>query len=276
MHIAGRAIEGTSYRIVDEHGCRCLMVQGDDSFIMSIMRLAEPDALVSAYTRNMMKLLVFQPEPIDMVLIGLGGGQQAKFVHRRMPGTRLVAVEIDPAMVGIARKYFGVPADDGRLSVVVGDGGAYVSAHPDSCDVILSDGYDQQFMLHDSLSADDFYHACHRALRAGGIMAVNLHRKTRAWCEAHMTMVSEIFPMVMAINTSDDQVVLMMFRNLPDFDWPALAERAELLERRLGLGLPDFVREFAAAYKRKTAARTESEAPRQCAGSINSAPSLRA
>ncbi|MBI3371039.1 MAG: methyltransferase domain-containing protein [Betaproteobacteria bacterium] len=267
MNVTGEAIDGTRYRIVDENGYRYLMVQGDDSFIMSTMQFAEPDALVSRYTKNMMKLLVFKPHPRDMVLIGLGGGQQAKFVHGRMPDTRLVAVEIDPAMVRIAREYFGVPPDDERLSVVVGEGGAYIFGHPDSCDVILSDGYDQDFTLHDSLSVEDFYHACHRALRAEGIMAVNLHRKTRAWCDAHMSMVSKIFAMVMAINTSDDQIVLMMFKSLPEFGSAALAERAQRLEQRYGLGLPEFAREFSEAYTKGS---------RQASDLINSAPSLRA
>lgn len=254
--VTEHAIDGTQYRIVDENGYRKLMIQGDDNVHLSTMQFAAPDALVSPYTKNMMKLLVFKPQPRDMVLIGLGGGQQAKFVHRRMPDTRLVAVEIDPAMVRVARAYFGVPPDDERLSVLVGEGGTYIRSHPNSCDVILSDGYDQKSVLPESLSGEDFYHACHRALRAEGIMAVNLYRKERPWCDAHMSMLTQIFPMVMAINTNFDQIVLIVFKELPEFDLSALAERAERLEQCFGLGLADFAREFTEAYTKKIATET--------------------
>ncbi len=215
MNVSDRAIEGTNYRIVDEDGCRHLMVQGNDRFRMSTMLLAAPDALVSSYTKDMIKFLAVKPQPRDILLIGLGGGQQAKFVHRRMPETRLVAVEIDPAMVRIARECFGVPPDDERLSVVVGDVATYVCDHPDSCDVILSDGYDHRFMLHDSLTDEDFYRACHRALRAEGMMAVNLHRKEPQWCLTHLSMLAQIFPMVMELNTHADQIVLLVVKELP-------------------------------------------------------------
>jgi spermidine synthase len=59
-------------------GLRHLHVGG--SAIQSAMRLDAPDDLALAYTRAMMAGLLFQPEPRDVTLIGLGGGSLAKYI----------------------------------------------------------------------------------------------------------------------------------------------------------------------------------------------------
>lgn len=240
-----QVIEESVYRIIDWGGYRDLRVRGDDTGLLGRMEFAAPDALVLAYMVAMMRFVVFKPEPADVVLIGLGGGLQAKFIHGRMPNTRLTAVEIDPVMVRIARMHFGVPADDERLSVVVDDGSDYIAAHPGSCDVILSDGYDQSNMIDASLTEEAFYHACHRALRPSGMMAINLFRKDRAWRVAHAAMLSQMFSAVLSMSISENQAVLLVFKDEPHLDWAALGERAESLEKKFGLGLPEFVRQFA-------------------------------
>jgi spermidine synthase len=56
-------------------GLRHLHVGG--RAIQSAMRLDAPDDLALAYTRAMMAALLFQPQPRDVVLIGLGGGSLA-------------------------------------------------------------------------------------------------------------------------------------------------------------------------------------------------------
>jgi len=36
----------------------------------------------------MMAFLLFHPSPRDVLLVGLGGGSMARFIHQRMPQTR--------------------------------------------------------------------------------------------------------------------------------------------------------------------------------------------
>lgn len=236
-------IKGTPYRIVDANGYRLLMVRGNNKTAMSVMRLATPDALVP-YTAAMLMPLPFFAQPKDIVLIGLGGGQQAKFIHNRLPNTRLVALEIDPAIVRIARSCFKLPEDDARLSVLTRDGGAYIHAHPNSCDLILSDGYDQTFSMDSTLTGENFYQACHRALHPGGMMAINLLGKTAAWRATHLRMVRSIFSMDIQLEIADRQFVLLLAKELLHEDVRVLAKRAGELEARLNLGLPRFVQRF--------------------------------
>src|SRR5215470_5683290 len=99
---AGKAIE-----IVEEDGVRVLQIGGDA--IQSAMRLDSPDSIELDYVRAMMAFLLFLPDPRDVLMVGLGGGSMARFVHARMPGTRVAVVEINPGVVTVARKYFQFP-----------------------------------------------------------------------------------------------------------------------------------------------------------------------
>jgi len=141
--------------------------------IQSAMRISRPWDLELAYTRAMMAFLLFNPEPGEVLMVGLGGGSLAKFMRKRRPETRMTAVEISTRVVAAARAHFFLPEDDGQLQVIVGDGAEYVPAHPGSADVILLDGFDAGCQA-ESLATLDFYRACGRALKPGGVLAVNL------------------------------------------------------------------------------------------------------
>ena len=47
-------------------------------------------------------------KPQNFLLLGLGGGDILHHIHRRWPDCHLTAVEIDPAMINIAKKYFKI------------------------------------------------------------------------------------------------------------------------------------------------------------------------
>lgn len=241
-------IEGTPYRIVEMNGCRRLMVKGDDRYMHGEMQFRAPDGtpemLMSSYIGTMLHALPLAPRLDDILLIGLGGGEQTKFLYRRLPATRLVTVEIDPHIVAIARSYFCLPPDDERHSVVTADGRDYIEAHPHSCDVLLCDGYDQTFNIPDSLAGEGFYRSCYRALRPGGVMALNdLHSRSDEWRAAHLQMLGRIFASSLQVRVGEAQSVILLFRSAPD-DYATLMERACRLEETLGLGLPDFIDNF--------------------------------
>lgn len=54
------------------------------------------------------------------MVLGLGGGLLAKFLHRKLPGSHIVGVEYDKAIVKVARGQFALPTDD-KLEVIVDD-----------------------------------------------------------------------------------------------------------------------------------------------------------
>ena len=78
--------------VSDAGGVRSLHIGGDA--VQSAMRIGAPDALYLDYTRCMLACLLFEPEPRRALLIGLGGGSLAKFLHRNLKSLQVRAVEV--------------------------------------------------------------------------------------------------------------------------------------------------------------------------------------
>lgn len=145
---------------------------GDDA-IQSRMHLARPDELSLAYTRAMMGGLMFLPHARDFLMIGLGGGSLAKFIHRRLPRARVTAVEINPQVLIAARTMFGVPKDGARFNVLLGDGAKVIGTLPPAAfDVVLLDAYCGGRQVR-SITRRAFYQRVRRVLRPGGVLVVN-------------------------------------------------------------------------------------------------------
>lgn len=140
--------------------------------VQSRMRLSDPSKLVLEYTRAMMAFLLLQPQPRELVMIGLGGGSLAKYCHQRLPRTRFTAVEIDADVIAM-RAMFSIPPDDERLQVIHADGAAWLREHPGCCDVLMLDGFGPEG-LPPALSSEAFYADCAAALQPGGVLACNI------------------------------------------------------------------------------------------------------
>jgi spermidine synthase len=201
------------------------------------MRVAAPDELELHYTRAMMAFLLFNSRPDDVLMVGLGGGSIAKFIHRRMPYTRVTVVEIRREVVAAARSFFSLPADDRHLCVVIDDGARYVPEHPGYAEVMLLDAFDNGRQP-SALCSQAFYDAAYEALRPGGILAVNFmafDRKLDALCGR---LERSFAGRVLQVEAADRvNVIALAFR-----DGPSRIAIRELRARSLALkevfGLP--------------------------------------
>ena len=161
----------TAVNISEERGLR-LMHLGDDA-IQSRMRIDRPDELSLAYTRAMMGGLMFAPRARDFLMIGLGGGSLAKFIHRRLPRARVTAVEINAQVLIAARTMFGVPRDGKRFTALLGDGAKVVrTLEPASYDIVLLDAYCGGRQV-PAITRRAFYGRVRGVLRPGGVLVVN-------------------------------------------------------------------------------------------------------
>jgi spermidine synthase len=140
--------------------------------VQSEMRLEAPDELVLGYTQSMMAFLMFQPNPREIGMIGLGGGSLAKFCYRHLPAAAITVAEIDPQVIAL-RDCFHIPANDARFHVHCMDGAQLVGREPQRFDVLVVDGFDGGGQPA-QLCSQRFYDDCFAALTPGGVMAVNL------------------------------------------------------------------------------------------------------
>ena len=71
-------------------------------------------------------LLLWQPPPQRVLLIGVGGGSIPRAVMQARPKIEIDAVDIDAAVVRVAQRYFGLTAQP-QLHLHVADGREFVA-----------------------------------------------------------------------------------------------------------------------------------------------------
>ena len=227
-----------SIAVSEARGLRTLHVGGEA--IQSSMRIDDPYALALDYTRCMMGFLLFHPEPREALMIGLGGGSLAKFFYKNLKRTLVRVVEVEDQIIRAAREHFGLPRDDARLNVEVGDGADALT--PDCCDVLIVDAFEDELHV-PRLASSEFYDGAFLALREPGALVVNfmdddpkfdltLQRLERAFGGAVVVMPALYDPNILAfaLKGGDKSVA-----------WQALRERAEKLESRYALPFTRYV-----------------------------------
>jgi spermidine synthase len=227
--------------VTEKFGVRSLHIGSDT--IQSSMRLARPYDLELAYTRSMMGFLLFHARPARVLMVGLGGGSLAKFVYHRMPQTAVEVLENNPDVVAIARRFFHVPAGDGRFLIRVCDGADFMAADGPGYDVTLGDGYDGDSLV-PQLASREFFEACRRRLNAHGMLAANLWGSDRRF-EAFLERIEAAFPAGTLCLPAEKpgNVVVFAFRDPPgNPGWTELESRARALEASYGLEFGRFVR----------------------------------
>lgn len=94
--------------ISEASGQRCMRFVLHDkvNHNQSCVYLNEPKKLVFDYTKMVLAALLIKPEPKTILLVGLGGGTLPMVFHELLPNAHITSVEIDPAVVKAAQRYF--------------------------------------------------------------------------------------------------------------------------------------------------------------------------
>jgi spermidine synthase len=120
---------------------------------------------------------IAHPAPETALIIGGGDGGSAEELLKYPTMKSVTLVEIDLAVIDIARKYFrtvhrGALADE-RLTLKVEDGFAYVRSSTQTYDLIVLDLTDPGGPS-EPLYTVDFYSACSRRLNPSGAMTLHI------------------------------------------------------------------------------------------------------
>jgi spermidine synthase len=235
-----------------------------DGSTQSEMRLDDPEALVSAYTRKMMGFLLFRARPQRILMIGLGGGSLVKFCHRHLRTTHITAVEIDAQVIAL-RPHFHVPPDDSRLRVLNEDGVRHVAhmAHADQrTDVMLVDAYDRQGIAN-AVVKRPFLENSRRVLSPRGVFVMNL-AEDKDVCDRHIETVRSVFgaPVIAVAMEHAGNVVVFAGSALRDRRRLMMATRnSHRIQEQLGLHFPTLLRRTS-EYQRQRCLRGARRAPR--------------
>jgi len=160
--------------VYEEGGLRCMSFSRTTTARQSCVSLAEPSKLVFNYARMMMAAFYLNPAPQRILILGLGGGTLPSAFQRLYPSVAIDAVEIDPAVVRVARKFFAFePGPDGR--VFEEDGRVFVKRMQRKgvqYDLIVLDAFDHEYIPEHMLTRE-FLLEVKSLLADRGVLAAN-------------------------------------------------------------------------------------------------------
>jgi spermidine synthase len=147
-------------------------------------------ALPVIYTRFMTVGLAYASGLDNLLEIGFGGGRTAWYLHKHMPALDITCVELDPAVVELAKKYFGV-RDEPRFKIKVSDGRSYMQKGKETWNVIMIDAYRGPFVPFHLLT-EDFFRLVKSKLKPGGVVVQNIEPGTMMFDSA-MATIQKVF-----------------------------------------------------------------------------------
>lgn len=156
-------------RVRDDDLLRYLIL---DRTFHAVMWKVDPVELFLPYSQMMMAALGLHPDPKRALILGHGGGSQAKWLARRWPGLELDLVEVDPSVVRAAEQYFGYQATNAH-HVYVKDARVFLRTTAARYDIIWLDVF-ARHLIPFHLTTQEFFSEVRAHLSPDGVLAVNL------------------------------------------------------------------------------------------------------
>ncbi len=163
-------------------------------YIESRLNRGHEKSLDLDYTRTMMSAFLVQPKVKRFLMIGFGGGQITNYLFRKFEGIEIDAVDIDPEVIRLARKYFDVPQSP-RYRTHAADGRVFVEhSGAQTWDMILLDAF-RGVYVPKHLKTVEYYEQLVAHLSPAGVVAANLHSRTESYKHDRNTF-AQVFPRV--------------------------------------------------------------------------------
>jgi spermidine synthase len=148
----------------------------------SRLDLKRPAELQFPYLKFLFTSYLLRPQQQDVLIIGLGGGGMIHFLRRTDSGVSIDAVEIDPLVVEVADKFFGVRTGE-KVRVITADGLKFIAEPKETkaYDVIYLDAFLKPSAETDetgaplALRTQEFYKQIQSKLKPGGLAAFNIN-----------------------------------------------------------------------------------------------------
>ena len=199
----------------------------------SIFNTQDDRDLPVPYTRLMTAALMYAKNVHSILEIGSGGGRIAWYLHRFLPDVRVTSVELDPTVLELSRKYFGIK-DEPNFILEARDGRLFLTQSKDRYDIILIDAYRGPFVPFHLLTRE-FYQIVKDHLAEGGVVMQNIDPDTMLFDSAIKT-IGAVLPQI-ELYKPDDNIVTVAYDG-PERKAEDLATVAGERDKALGLRYP--------------------------------------
>ncbi len=196
--------------------------------------LRDPQKMLFSYTRMMMASLLLIDAPKRVLMVGLGGGTIPTALNELYPQAVIDAVEIDPAVVRMAREYFAFESNE-RLRVHEIDARVFTKRarkRGTQYDLILLDAYNGDY-IPEHLLTREYLEESKALLTPNGVLAANTFAVSDLYDHESATYAA-VFGRFYNFRRwdSSNRVIIARPAGLPE-DTDSLNGRAALLAERL-------------------------------------------
>ncbi len=209
---------------------RCLVFavkRGDRN--QTCMDLRNPRKLVFPYVRMSLGGLLLVPEPRRILMLGLGGGSIPMTLSALYPEARIDVVEIDEAVVRVAKQFFQYRETD-NMKVTVADARVFVKRailRDQQYDFVILDAFTGDY-IPEHLMTVEFLAEIKEILDDDGVLVANTFSTSALYdheSETYKAAFGTFFNFTMPI--TGNRVVIASENGLPD-DKTIKARAAEL------------------------------------------------
>ena len=231
--------------VVDTGTRRCLQFSLRDSpRSQSCKDLDAPQRLVFGYTKMMLASLLVLEDPQRILVIGLGGATLPQALARVFPEASIDIVEIDPAVVQVAEKYFDfVPAANVRLFVEDARvWGKHAANNETRYDLILLDAFNGDYIPEHMMTLE-YLQETRALLTERGVLAANTFSTSELYAHESATYARAFGAFFNVKMSTNSNRIIIAARTPPLPDKTALdaaARRMAARLRPLGMDALDF------------------------------------
>jgi spermidine synthase len=231
-------------RVVEQGNLRSLCF---DNATQSQITIGAPLKGHFEYTEYFHMAWLWNSRLTNVLMVGLGGGTAQQSFEHYYTNVTVTTVEIDPAVVRVAKDYFGFK-ESSRQKVNVEDGRVFLRRSTERYDLIILDAYVHNrygSAIPQHLATKEFFELARDHLTTNGVVAYNVIGNISGWQAdlvgaVHRTL-NSVFPQVYIFPASSSQnLVLVATRSPAKVDLNGVRQRAAFLTQNNLMKLPNF------------------------------------
>lgn len=162
--------------VVQKNNWRCVRLKNKKNPYnsQSCLKVDAPQELLFFYSQAMMAVMSTQPDGLNVLSVGLGGGTIATALHSYFKNIKVTTVEIDPKMLDAARDYMNFN-EIANNQVEIQDARYFIRKEGKRkalYDVVLLDAFNGEY-IPEHLTTKEFLEEVKAVLKPGGMVLSN-------------------------------------------------------------------------------------------------------
>lgn len=216
---------------------RWLSLGDRPDIVQALFNRKHPHHPMMPYCIGMLTALLLQPQARQALNLGLGCGAFERYLLRHYPQTALTSVEMQGAVVDVARRFFDLPTN---YPVVIDDAASYLKHCHQSYDLILCDLHDGE--RQPAVRDEEFLLNLSRCLSDTGVVSMNLFGAREDYeLVALLLCLRRQLPHTVLLKPPRSQNLILLASRQPLPGMPDLRRRADAICQQSALALHDYL-----------------------------------